>query len=108
MKVRRGFVSNSSSCSFLIINKTDKVLTVGDFLKENTQLIDQWNNEYGFDYRLEQCIEDTECKEEIEPGYQKMTFGDEHGGCINTMFDYILRDGGESERFEWRFREYLR
>jgi hypothetical protein len=108
MKARYGFISNSSSCSFLIINKTKKKLTVGDFLKENPQLIDQWNKEYCDNYTLDQCLKDPECKEEINPGYQEMIFGDEHGGMINTMFDYILREGGESERFEWRFREFLR
>lgn len=34
MKIRNGFVSNSSSSSFMIINKTDSPLSIHDFVKE--------------------------------------------------------------------------
>jgi hypothetical protein len=35
-------------------------------------------------------------------------FGDEQRTIIGRVFDYILRDGGTSENFRWRFKEYLR
>ena len=35
MKIRIGFVSNSSSCSFTIGNKSNKTLTIVDFVNEN-------------------------------------------------------------------------
>ena len=35
-------------------------------------------------------------------------FGDEQETVIGKIFDYILRDGGESKSFKWRFKEYLR
>jgi len=46
MKTRNGFVSNSSSSSFIIRNTSDKELTIVDFVKENPQLIDQFLEEY--------------------------------------------------------------
>ena len=30
-------------------------------------------------------------------------FGDEDGSLIGEVFDYILRDGGESESFKWKY-----
>jgi hypothetical protein len=42
-------------------------------------------------------------------GDRKYTvFGDEEGTLIGEVFDYILRDGGSSKSFIWRFSEYLR
>ena len=46
MKLRQGFVSNSSSCSFLITNTSDKTLTLADFVKENPQIIKEYLDEY--------------------------------------------------------------
>ena len=42
MKTRQGFISNSSSSSFIIRNNSDKELTIVDFVKENPQLIEQF------------------------------------------------------------------
>jgi hypothetical protein len=108
MKVRYGFISNSSSTSFIIKNYTDDVLTVKDFLLENTDLIQEYNIMYSGDYTLEQCLKDKTCNIKINPGINEMEFGDEFATPINNIFDYILRDGGESERFMWRFLEFNR
>ena len=35
-------------------------------------------------------------------------FGDEDGTVIGRIFDYILRDGGESKNFKWSFYGYNR
>jgi hypothetical protein len=37
MKIRNSFVSNSSSCSFVVINKTGNVKTIEEFLKDNLE-----------------------------------------------------------------------
>ena len=54
MKTRHGFVSNSSSTSFIITNKTKENKTIADFVKENPQLITQYNTEYDKQYTQEQ------------------------------------------------------
>ena len=108
MKIRNSFVSNSSSCSFCITNYTKSQLTVRDFILENPQLIDEYNEWYGGDYTLETVLDDAECNEEIVPGKNYMEFGDDLGGPVNNIFDYILREGGQSERFSWRLIEMLR
>ena len=95
MKIRTGFVTNSSSTSFTIINKTKEDKTVADFLKENFQLVKQYNDEYGYGegYTESEALESAE--EEgitIRPGKNEILFGDEDGTVIGIMFDYILRD----------------
>lgn len=109
MKKRNGFVSNSSSSSFIITNKTDKILTLVDFVKENPQLIEDWNLSYGYNNTYEELLESAENNDiDINPGNDEYIFGDEDGTLIGRIFDYILRDGGESENFSWRFHQYYR
>jgi len=110
MKTRNGFVSNSSSSSFIITNKSDRNISLVDFVKENPQLIQKWNQEYSYDETQEELIESAEENDFIFPANSSdnYTFGDEDGTMIGRVFDYILRDGGESDNFEWRFDQYYR
>jgi len=110
MKCRKGFVSNSSSTCFIITNKTDKDLDLVEFVKENIHLIDLWHEEYGEDdNQFGDLLHSAEENNEIiPPGANEMAFGDEDGTVIGRIFDYILRDGGESKSFTWRFKEYWR
>ena len=110
MKVKEGFVSNSSSCSFYITNKTSKTLTLLDFAKENLHLVNDFNAQYDWhNFTYDQMIESAANRnEKLKPGDNYMMFGDEQGDVIGQIYDYILRDGGESERFSWRFDEYHR
>jgi hypothetical protein len=121
MKIRIGYVSNSSSCSFIIENKSNKELTIVDFVKENPQLITDFLGQYSsykndHDFSQENLILSAEGRlKESKEGYmflkksQKiLEFGDGDGDLIGSVFDYILRDGGESENFTWNLREIQR
>ena len=113
MRLRTGFVSNSSSTAFLITNLTDETLTVADFVAENPQLIEQFVREYDWhdeaEFNQANLLESAqENNEDLRPGRNYVVFGDEQRTLIGQVFDYILRDGGSSKRFTWRFVEYLR
>lgn len=113
MKTRNGFVSNSSSTSFIIINKTNKKLNLVDFVKETPYLIEDFIEQYNWhkeeEYNQQKLIESAEMNnEEIRPGENICTFGDEDGTLIGKVYDYMLRDGGESDSFKWQFYEYNR
>ena len=119
MKTKQSFVTNSSSTSFIIKNKTKEVKTIVDFVIENPQLVEEYRKQYSWskddpEYTQERLIESAQ--EEVGdnnrytlyPGENCCIFGDEQGTLIGVVFDYILRDGGESESFIWRFDEYHR
>lgn len=110
MKTRNGFVSNSSSSSFIIINKSNKELTLVDFVKENPQLVQDWNSSYGFNNTQEELIKSAKENNVEFPdnSSDEYIFGDEEGTLIGRIFDYILRNGGESKNFKWYFYKSYR
>ncbi len=116
MKIRYGFVSNSSSTSFVITNKTDKNLTLRDFIVDNTILIDIWNRDYG-KYSGYYTLDDLLLSADVDhiilyPGDNNINFGDHDGRFgytpLGTAYDYVMRDGGESERWIWIFDQFNR
>jgi len=116
MKSRNGFVSNSSSTSFVIYNNTKEVKTLVDFVKENPQIVDEYNDEYTWDYNdknrkltFEELLKSAEENNfNLEVGSNSVTFGDEDGTVIGRVFDYMLREGGSSTSFSWDFVELNR
>jgi len=146
MKTRSGFVSNSSSTSFIITNKTNSPIPWCEFVRETKHVVIYFIfSYYDVSGRLQKYIRELEndseegdnaigeqivdadkrfcvaideildemCREcngvdAIQPGDMVAVFGDEDGTLIGEIYDYSLRDGGETNRFRWRLHEYLR
>lgn len=101
----------------MIKNTSKEVKTIVDFVKENPQLVKEFVARYDWHtYTQEELLASAEqemlSKDKsmtFDPGEKKFcVFGDEDGTVIGHVFDYILRDGGKSESFEWKFEELMR
>ena len=84
------------------------------FVKENPQFIEEFRKAYIYTkkegYTQEKLIESAKKNNMVfaPRKNRECIFGDEDGTLIGQVFDYILRDGGKSKSFKWRFHEYHR
>jgi len=132
MKIRPGFVSNSSSTAFIITNITNEPKTLVDFVEENPHLVGDFVREYDWyqeeryagQFTKARMLENakqrmgvdevkgytlTSCGYTWAPGESKeCIFGDEQGDLIGQVYDYMLRAGGKSDSFVWHFHEWHR
>ena len=118
MKVRNGFVSNSSSSSFVVTNKTDENLDYSELVRDLRYIIDQYNMNYGLypytaftDEQHLNFIESAKSAKYIFKANSSIdvSFGDHDGNFSDTVvscaLDFTLRDDFESGRFVVKFVE---
>jgi hypothetical protein len=116
MKTRLAFVSNSSSCSFIIKNRTNEKKTLVDFVEENPSLVEEFSAQYDLDTDQKTMLKCAAGRLAAEPRLytfrakekKSMSFGDEDGDSVGIVFDYMLRYGGKSKSFSWEFEHFLR
>lgn len=112
MKFRNGFVSNSSSSSFVIVNKTNRTMTIVDFVLDNSELIRKFNKLY----RISNCtlndviksakkrFHDNPENYTFAPNVEKVCdFGDSDGDVMGTVYDYMLREESETRNWKWNW-----
>ena len=102
-------VTNSSSTGYIIFNKTQETKPLVEFVKEVKHLIGVFNQEYSSHTTLQEVLQS--CKgdtREFYPGETYTSFGDEESTAVGRVFDYALREGGETKNFKWWQQDSLR
>ena len=96
MKIRHNFVSNSSSTSFIMTNKTDKCKTLVDFAQETPWIVEKFLK--GYDPNEKEITQENLVKSAkinniyFDPHEEKeVIFGDEDGTLVGRIYDYMLR-----------------
>ena len=110
MKKRAGFVTNSSAVNFMIVNTSNKDLTMADFLRENMGLIDSYRenalkHEYSAKNVLEMSNDEMlEESEEVKIESKDIVLYDvqESYDFLDEILAYADTKGGVSKNFIWK------
>ena len=110
MKICKGFVSNSSSSIFIITNKSDKDLSLVQFVLENPQFIEKYNKTYDYKNSQFDLLYSAMKNDIIFPANSigDQEFADDDNTLVGRVLCYMLEYGEESENFKWEFKEILR
>jgi hypothetical protein len=92
MKTRKGFVSNSSSTSFMITNKTKERKTLVDLVNENLHWLEKFNDDYDYEYIPEQLLKIAKEKPIVFLPLKTVEceFGDHDGPYADTPLGHTL------------------
>ena len=93
MKLRKKFVSNSSSSSFVVTNKTDQDLDYSELVRDLRKVVDEF---LGFDLPLQyEKIIDEATKEKytfLANSEIEVEFGDNHGDFSDTVVSHAVEN----------------
>lgn len=114
MKIRNGFVSNSSSSSFIITNKSNKNFSWVEFILENEQLvrklIDDDANFYvekrhiNIECFFLELLETASKMKSLKPGKNELTLSDDGGDIFGDIFTNYFNYGSSksSKTISWK------
>ena len=99
MKVRIDFVTNSSSTAYLIKNTSDKTKTIVDFVKENPDILRQFNSAYDYDYTEEQLLESAQ---KLLNGVRGAGYDANDDMTVEEETDFLKRVAALKKRYTWK------